>query len=39
MSDYYEGMGWGCFKKVILTNKGADGAEVVKEIYALDPEM
>ena len=38
MSDYYEGMGWNGFKKVILTNKGADGAEVIKEIYALDPD-
>lgn len=37
MSDYYEGMGWEGFKKVILTNKGENGAEVVKEIYALDP--
>ena len=37
MSDYYEGMGWVGFKKVILTNKGADGAEVVKNILALDP--
>ena len=37
MSDYYEGMGWEGFKKVILTNKGADGAEVVKDILALDP--
>lgn len=37
MSDYYEGMGWQGFKKVILTNKGEDGAEVVKAILALDP--
>lgn len=37
MSDYYESMGWEGFKKVILTNKGADGAEVVKNILALDP--
>ena len=37
MSDYYEGMGWEGFKKIILTNKGADGAEVVKTILALDP--
>ena len=37
MSDLYEGMGWEGFKKVILTNKGADGAEVVKNILALDP--
>ena len=37
MSDYYEGMGWEGFKKVILTNKGTDGAEVVKDILALDP--
>ena len=37
MSDYYEGMGWEGFKKVILTNKGADGAEVVKDVLALDP--
>ncbi len=37
MSDYYESMGWEGFKKVILTNKGDDGAEVVKIILALDP--
>ena len=37
MSDYYEGMGWEGFKKVILTNKGDDGDEVVKIILALDP--
>ena len=37
MSDYYEGMGWEGFKKVILTNKGNDGAEVVKDVLALDP--
>lgn len=37
MSDYYEGMGWQGFKKVILTNKGDDGDEVVKIILALDP--
>jgi hypothetical protein len=37
MSDYYEGMGWQGFKKVILTNKGDNGAEVVKNILALDP--
>ena len=36
-SDYYEGMGWEGFKKVILTNKGDDGAEVVKEVLVLDP--
>ncbi len=37
MSDLYEGMGWQGFKKVILTNKGDDGDEVVKIILALDP--
>ena len=37
MSDYYEGMGWEGFKKVILTNKGENGAEVIKDILALDP--
>jgi len=36
-SDYYKDMGWESFKKVILTNKGADGAEVVKEVLVLDP--
>ena len=36
-SDYYEGMGWVGFKKVILTNKGENGAEVVKEVLVLDP--
>ena len=41
MSDYYEGMGWESFKKVILTNMRedaeGDGKEVVKDILALDP--
>ena len=41
MSDYYEGMGWEGFKKVILTNMReddeGDGKEVVKDILALDP--
>ena len=41
MSDYYEGMGWESFKKVILTNMredaAGDGKEVVKDILALDP--
>lgn len=37
MSDYYERMGWEGFKKVILTNRGADGDEVVKEVLVLDP--
>lgn len=36
-SDYYEGMGWEGFKKVILTNRGADGDVVVKEVLVLDP--
>lgn len=36
-SEYYESMGWDGFKKVILTNKGADGAEVVKDVLVLDP--
>ena len=36
-SDYYRDMGWVSFKKVILTNKGDDGAEVVKEVLVLDP--
>lgn len=36
-SDYYEKMGWVGFKKIILTNKGADGAEVVKDVLVLDP--
>lgn len=36
-SDYYEGMGWEGFKKVILTNRGNDGAVVVKEVLVLDP--
>ena len=36
-SDYYEKMGWVGFKKIILTNKGKDGAEVVKEVLVLDP--
>lgn len=41
MSDFYEGMGWESFKKVILTNMRedaeGDGKEVVKDILALDP--
>ncbi len=37
MSDYYKELGWEGFKKVILTNKGDDGAEVVKDVLALDP--
>ena len=36
-SDYYESMGWEGFKKIILTNKGENGAEVVKEVLVLDP--
>ena len=36
-SDYYKDMGWESFKKVILTNKGANGAEVVKDVLVLDP--
>ena len=36
-SDYYEGMGWEGFKKVILTNKGNDGAVVEKDVLVLDP--
>lgn len=37
MSDYYKELGWKGFKKIILTNKGADGAEVVKDVLVLDP--
>lgn len=36
-SDYYESMGWEGFKKIILTNKGENGAEVVKDVLVLDP--
>ena len=36
-SDLYKKMGWQSFSKVILTNKGANGAEVVKTLRGLDP--
>ncbi|MBR4479522.1 MAG: hypothetical protein IKO88_05905 [Bacteroidales bacterium] len=35
--DYLEGIGWDDWSKVILTNKGADKASVLKTLYALDP--
>ena len=35
--DYLEGKGWIDWSKVIVTNKGADGAAVVKSLVALDP--
>ena len=35
--DYLEGTGWEDWSKVILTNKGADGADIEKDIYGLDP--
>lgn len=35
--DYLEGIGWDDWSKVILTNKGADNAAVIKTLYALDP--
>ena len=35
--DYLEGIGWDDWSKVILTNKGADNASVLKTLYALDP--
>lgn len=35
--DYFEGIGWDDWSKVILTNKGADNASVLKTLYALDP--
>lgn len=35
--DYLEGIGWDDWSKVILTNKGADNAVVLKTLYALDP--
>ncbi len=36
-SDLYKKMGWSSFSKVILTNKGANGAEVIKTMRGLDP--
>lgn len=37
-SGYYETIGWESFKKVILTNlSDTDGAEVIKDVLALDP--
>lgn len=36
-SKYYESIGWESFKKVILTNLGNNGAEVIKDVLALDP--
>ena len=37
-SKYYESIGWKSFKKVILTNlSDTDGAEVIKDVLALDP--
>lgn len=35
--DYLEGTGWEKWSKVILTNKGADKAEVSKTLLSLDP--
>lgn len=35
--DYLEGIGWDDWSKVILTNKGADKAGVLKTLYGLDP--
>ncbi len=35
--DYLEGIGWDDWSKVILTNKGADNAGVLKTLYGLDP--
>ena len=35
--DYLEGIGWDDWSKVVLTNKGADNAPVLKTLYALDP--
>ena len=35
--DYLEGIGWIDWSKVILTNKGADNANVLKTLYGLDP--
>jgi uncharacterized protein YegL len=37
-SAYYETIGWESFKKVILTNlSDTNGAEVIKDVLALDP--
>ena len=37
-SKYYESIGWESFKKVILTNlSDTNGAEVIKDVLALDP--
>lgn len=37
-SKYYESIGWESFKKVILTNlTDTNGAEVIKDVLALDP--
>ena len=35
--DYLEGIGWDDWSKVVLTNKGADKAGVLKTLYGLDP--
>ena len=35
--DYLEGIGWDDWSKVVLTNKGADNAGVLKTLYGLDP--
>ena len=35
--DYLEGIGWDDWSKVVLTNKGADNAAVLKTLYGLDP--
>ena len=35
--DYLEGIGWDDWSKVVLTNKGADNASVLKTLYGLDP--
>ena len=35
--DYLEGIGWDDWSKVVLTNKGADNAAILKTLYGLDP--
>ena len=35
--DYLQGIGWIDWSKVILTNKGADNAAILKTLYGLDP--
>lgn len=35
--DQLEGIGWEDWSKVVLTNKGADNAGVLKTLYGLDP--